>query len=173
MRMHVVEEMDAFDIAKDGCCTAKRLGNEKKNKKLKSDCATTYTSAMHPLKKPKMPKPQSGDDRKDEKLKEKYKDHEEELEDLKHECDKMEQQICMLFEKFKAIGCKEVLQESMMNNIKNRSVHSFGDINKIAVQQYVSAILTWGTVTVPTFQIVIDKKVMLMIDFCTVTVNVN
>ena len=38
MRMHVVEEMDAFDIAKDGCCAAKRKGLEKKNKNSRIFC---------------------------------------------------------------------------------------------------------------------------------------
>ena len=42
---------------------------------------------------------------------------------------------------------------NMIQTFKNRSVHIFGDMNKIAVQEYMSAILAWGTVTVPTFQI--------------------
>jgi len=52
LRKNGVEEIDAFDITKDGCCSAKRPGNEKKNKKWKPDCATTSTPAMHPFKKP-------------------------------------------------------------------------------------------------------------------------
>ena len=52
LRKNGVEELDAFDITKDGCCAAKRKGLEKKNKKWKPYCATTSTPAMHPFKKP-------------------------------------------------------------------------------------------------------------------------
>ena len=48
-----MEEIDAFGITKDGCCAAKRPGNEKKNKKWKPDCAIMSNSAKHPFKKPK------------------------------------------------------------------------------------------------------------------------
>jgi len=51
MRKNGVTAMEMFDITKDGCCEAKRPGNEKKNKKWKPDCATTDTPAMHPFKK--------------------------------------------------------------------------------------------------------------------------
>merc|ERR1719414_579496 len=47
-----VTAMEMFDISKDGCCEAKRPGNEKKNKKWKPDCGSTDTPAMHPFKKP-------------------------------------------------------------------------------------------------------------------------
>merc|ERR1712151_98998 len=52
MRKNGVTELEVFDITKDGCCEAKRPGNEKKNKKWKPDCATTNTAAIHPFKKP-------------------------------------------------------------------------------------------------------------------------
>jgi len=52
MRKNGVTAMELFDITKDGCCEAKRPGNEKKNKKWKPDCATTDTPAIHPFKKP-------------------------------------------------------------------------------------------------------------------------
>jgi len=51
LRKNGVEELDAFDITKDGCCAAKRPGNEKKNKKWEPDCASTSSPAMHPFKK--------------------------------------------------------------------------------------------------------------------------
>ena len=34
MRKNEVTTVGAFDISKDGCCEAKRPGNEKKNKKI-------------------------------------------------------------------------------------------------------------------------------------------
>ena len=43
---------EVFDISKDGCCEAKRPGNEKKNKKWKPDCASSSTPALHSFKKP-------------------------------------------------------------------------------------------------------------------------
>jgi hypothetical protein len=52
MRKNGVTAMEMFDISKDGCCEAKRPGNEKKNKKWKPDCSTTDTPAIHPFKKP-------------------------------------------------------------------------------------------------------------------------
>jgi len=52
MRKNGVTGMEVFDITKDGCCQAKRPGNEKKNKKWQPDCSTTSTPAMHPFKKP-------------------------------------------------------------------------------------------------------------------------
>ena len=41
-----------LDISKDGCCEAKRPGNEKKNKKWKPGCSSTNTTAIHHFKKP-------------------------------------------------------------------------------------------------------------------------
>jgi len=52
MRKNGVSALEVFDISKDGCCEAKRPGNEKKNKKWKPDCASTSTPAIHPFKKP-------------------------------------------------------------------------------------------------------------------------
>ena len=49
LRKNGVEEIDAFDITKNGCNVANRPGNEQK---WKPDCATTSTPAMHPIKKP-------------------------------------------------------------------------------------------------------------------------
>jgi hypothetical protein len=52
MRKNGVTGTEVFDVTKDGCCAAKRPGNEKKNKKWKPDCASTNTPAIHPFKKP-------------------------------------------------------------------------------------------------------------------------
>ena len=52
MRKNGVLGIELFDISKDGCCEAKRPGNEKKNKKWKRDCGATNTPAIHLFKKP-------------------------------------------------------------------------------------------------------------------------
>merc|ERR1712150_101304 len=52
LRKNGVTGLEVFDISKDGCCPAKRPGNEKKNKKWKPDCSTSNTAALHPFKKP-------------------------------------------------------------------------------------------------------------------------
>ena len=52
MRKNGVTGTEVFDITKDGCCQVKRPGNEKENGKLKPDCGSTNTPAIHPFKKP-------------------------------------------------------------------------------------------------------------------------
>ena len=52
MSKNGVTRIEVFDISKDGCCEAKRPGNEKKNKKWKPDCASSSTPALHSFKKP-------------------------------------------------------------------------------------------------------------------------
>merc|ERR1712050_443866 len=52
MRKNGVTGIEMFDISKDGCCEAKRPGNEKKNKKWKPDCAISDVPALHSFKKP-------------------------------------------------------------------------------------------------------------------------
>ena len=52
MSKNGVTGIEVFVISKDGCCEAKRPGNEKKNKKWKPDCASSSTPALHSFKKP-------------------------------------------------------------------------------------------------------------------------
>jgi len=52
MEKNGVDKVEAFDVTTDGACEADRPWDQAKNKKWRADCASTFSPAIHPFKKP-------------------------------------------------------------------------------------------------------------------------